>query len=307
MSVTLFEPAPARRLRLTRLAFAVVIGLRVALGPYRALAGQPASLFRPVSFLRWLHVHHMPSEGAIVALQVVGVAAAAAATWFSTRTHPDTEAAVPRTRAASRGLTAGGFVVAWLSLLVLAGLRTSTGKLLHNDTLLLIGTFPLLFAAAPGPADDDRRGKRYGWALSVGLAAVCLAYFLAGVAKLRHSGLDWVTTDNMRYVMLDAARSGRPWLPGIARFIGRHAVLSTATAAGILGLELAFPIAFLVPRARPYFAAGAVALHVGTWLTLGLDYWLWAATALLLLAPPAWPASARLRPVAAPTAQPSPP
>jgi hypothetical protein len=288
--MTLFESATARRLRTTRTAFAVLIGLRIALGPYRALAGQPAELFRPVSFLRWLHVHRMPGTTAIAALQVVGVVAALAAA----------AAAAGKPRRA-------GLAVAWLSLLVLAGLRTSTGKLLHNDTLMLIGTLPLLFAPAPDPSEDGRQGRRYGWALSVGLAAVCLAYFLAGVAKLRHSGLAWVTSDNMRYVMLDAARSGRPWLPAVARFMARHALLAKGTAAGILGLELAFPLAFAAKRARPYFAAAAVALHVGTWLALGLDYWLWAATALLLLAPPAWPAIARPRPAAAPIAQPSPP
>ena len=290
MRVTLFEQATARRLRLTRVAFAALFGLRIALGPYPALADQPDALFRPVSFLRWLGVGGMPGRGLIIAVQVAGVAAAVLA-------------------AAARrpGWRRAGFAAAWLALLVLAGLRTSTGKLLHNDVLLLIGTIPLLFAEAPAPDEDGRQGRRYGWPLSVGLAAVCLAYFLAGVAKLRHSGLAWVTGDNMRYVMLVAARSGRPVWPEIARFIGRSAALSHFTAAGILGLELAFPIAYAVRRSRPWFAAGAVALHVGTWLTLGLDYWLWAATAVLLLAPPAWPASARPRAAAAPVARPSPP
>jgi hypothetical protein len=260
MTTTLFERASALRLDRTRQCFAAVIGLRIALGPFADLAGQPRELFRPVSFLDWLGLAAMPAVTPIVVLQVVGVAAALAVVL----------------RRAPRA----GFAGAWVSLLLLAALRTSLGKILHNDSLLLLGTFPLLFAAARPDRQDTRRN---GWPLSLGLAAVCLVYFLAGMAKLRHSGLAWVTGDNMRYVMAGAARSGKPMFPGVADFIGANAVLSHATAAGILGLELLFPVAFVVRRTRLWFAAAAVVLHVGTWLTLGLDYWLWAATSVLLL------------------------
>lgn len=271
---TLFERATARRLRLARAAFGVVIGLRIALGPYPALADQPAALWRPVSFLRWLGVDAMPGVDFIMAVQVVGGSAAVGVVAASFRRG---------TLATSRSALAA----AWLALLVLAALRSSTGKLLHNDVLLLIATAPLLFADAPRPEDDERHGRRYGWPLSVGLAVVCMTYFALGVAKLRNSGLVWVTGDNMRYVMLAAARSGRPEFPEIARAVGRSAALSHLVAAAILGLELAFPLAYFIRRARPLFAAAAVALHAGTWLTLGLDYWLWAATAAILLVPTA--------------------
>jgi hypothetical protein len=269
-----------RNLSRVRAAFAVLIGLRIALGPYPRLAGQPDALFRPLGIFKLLPA--MPPLAVIVVVQVVGVAAAVLA------------ARSPRGRAP--------LVVAWLSLLFLAGLRTSLGKVLHNDTLMLIGTFPLLF----DPPDEEGAG----WSLDVGLAAVCLVYFFAGLAKLRHSGLAWVTGDNMRYVMLSAARSGKPAFPAIARAIGRHAAMSHLTAAFILGLELTFPLAYLVRRARPFYAAAVLLLHVGTWFTLGLDYWLWAATAgLLLLARaghPVEPASARPPAAAAPTAASSP-
>jgi hypothetical protein len=268
--VTLFEPATARRLAWTLRAFAALFLLRIVLGPYPALADQPAALFRPVSFLRWLGLSAMPGRAVIVAVQALGAVGAVGA--------------LAGGAVVTRRVGRVGLVVGWLALLFLAGLRTSTGKLLHNDTLLLIGAFPLLFAPMPPSEDDDGRpSPSFGWPLSLGLAAVCLVYFFTGVAKLRHSGLSWVTGDNMRYVLLAASRSGLPHFPAIARFMGRSALLSHLSAAGILGLELAFPIAYLVPRTRRYFALGAVALHVGTWLALGLDYWLWAATAALLL------------------------
>ena len=42
------------------------------------------------------------------------------------------------------------------------------------------------------------------------------------------------------------------------------------------------------PKVRWFFVASAVALHVATWLLLGLDYWTWAATVLVVFVD--WPA-----------------
>lgn len=262
LSARLFAPTTARQLVRARVALAALLGLRIALSPFPALAGQPAALFRPVSFLQVLDA--MPSRPVIAGLQVAG---AGAAGLVLARRWP---------RAA--------FAVAWLVLLVLAGLRSSLGKILHNDVLLLIGAFPLLFAPPVAESDLDRPARaRYGWPLSVGLAAVSLSYFLAGVAKLRHSGLAWVASDNMGYVMAAAGHSGKPAWPEVAIWVSQQPWLTRAIAAGILGLELAFPVALLWPRTRPWFAALVAVLHAGTWVTLGLDYWLWIGTAAVLL------------------------
>jgi hypothetical protein len=262
LTARLLAPATARQLVVVRAGFAAVIGLRIALGPYRALAGQPAALFRPVSFLQVLG--SMPSRPAMVLLQVVGT--------------------VPAALVLARRWPRAAFAIAWICLLVLAGLRSSLGKILHNDVLLLLGSFPLLFASpiSQGDLEGDESRVRFGWPLSVGSAVVALAYFLTGIAKLRHSGLAWVTSDNMRYVMAAAGRSGLPEFPGIAIEVSQHAALSHGIAAGILGVELAFPLAFVLPSARPWLAVAVAVLHVGTWLTLGLDYWTWIATVWLL-------------------------
>jgi hypothetical protein len=62
----------------------------------------------------------------------------------------------------------------------------------------------------------------------------------------------------------------------------------------ILGFELTFPVVILLRWTRALYAAGAVFLHVSTWLLLGLDYWAWAITVPLVLID--WPAAVdRLR------------
>jgi hypothetical protein len=137
----LFVPGPAGRVRTLRALLAALMVVRIGLGPYRGLVGQPAALFHPVWFLRWLP--HMPSLGVIVALQVAGVAAALLAVvgWRERWT----------------------FAVAWSSLLVLGGLRASRGKVIHNDVLLLLVGVVVLLAPVGIRWLDRHRRADAGW------------------------------------------------------------------------------------------------------------------------------------------------
>lgn len=254
----LFAPGSPLRLHTVRRLLAAVIGLRLALWGYRDLAGQPPSLFLPQGVIGLLF-DRMPPAGAITALQIGGIAAAV-------------------------GVVAGrgrrwGLPVAWACLLVLAGLRGSLGKILHNDVLLLLAAVPLLAAPAERRSSEDRAG----WPVRAALVVVAASYLLTGVAKLVHSGLSWVTSDNMRWVMAEAARDPRGPLEGVARFVAGHGAVAHAVAAGILLLELAFPLVLFRPRLAPLFLAGAAAFHAGTWLTLGLDYWGHLAVVVIVL------------------------
>lgn len=260
----LFAPGRAHRLATVRAGLAVVMGLRLALGPYAGLAGQPGALFDPPALLAWLP--RMPGRGVLVGLQVAGTAAALAVL------------AHRRPRAA--------FAVAWACLLVLAGLRGSLGKILHNDVLVLLAAVPLL--AAPGGArrGDPDRSAAWGWPVRAATVVVAVAYFASGAQKLLRSGLDWVTGDNMRWIMYQAADQGLAPTRSLARAVADRPWLATAVAGAVLAVELAAPLALASRRARPWYALAAVALHLGTWLTLGLDYWGWALTVAVVL--PAW-------------------
>lgn len=254
----LFAPGSPSRLDAVRRLLAAVIGLRLALWGYRDLAGQPPSLFLPQGVIGLLF-DRMPSAGVITALQIGGIAAAVA---------------VAGDRARRWGLP-----VAWTCLLVLAGLRGSLGKILHNDVLLLLATVPMLAA----PAERRPSADRAGWPVRAAVVVVAASYLLTGVAKLVRSGVSWVTSDNMRWVMAEAARDPRGPVEGVARFVADHSAVAHAVAAGILLLELAFPLVVFRPRLTPLFLAGAAAFHAGTWLTLGLDYWAHLAVVVIVL------------------------
>jgi len=254
----LFAPGSPLRLDVVRRLLAVVIGLRLALGPYRGLAGQPPALFLPRGVVALLF-GRMPSLGVIVVLQVAGTVAAVAV-------------------AAGRGRRVV-LPVAWACLLVLAGLRGSLGKILHNDVLLLLATVPFLFA----PAGRRPRPERTGWPVRAALVVVAGSYLFTGVAKLVNSGASWVTSDNLRWVMAEAARDPRGPFEGAAEFVAGHAWLAHVLAAGILGLELIFVLVLWRPGMAPYLLAGAAAFHVGTWVTLGIDYWAHLAVVAIVL------------------------
>ena len=261
MSDVLWGPGSGRRLVLVHSGLAVLIALRIGLGPYRELARLPEALFDPVPILSFLSA--MPDASVIVAIQVVGVAAALCA------------AARRRTRVA--------FAIAWLCYLVLAGLRGSRGKVLHNDLLLLWVGAVFVFAPVSATWRDERESRTHGWPVRVAIVVISLVYFFAGYHKLRRSGIDWVTGDNMSYILRWGPAIGEPAWPGLSQAISDSRALSRMTAALLLGVEIAFPLVIWWRWLRPWLALAAAGLHVGTWFLLGLDYWAWALTVPLVL------------------------
>lgn len=266
IDAALVAPGTAHHLAAVRSGLAAVITLRLATGPYAQLAGQPAALLRPPDILSWLG--SMPPSAVLVAVQLVGTIAGLAA-------------------AAGRR-PAVTFALTWVSLLVLAGLRGSLGKILHNDVLLLLVAVPVVLAPAGARWGDQRVSARWGWPVRAALAVMGVVYLACGVQKLRHTGIAWVAGDNMRWVLWSAAAGARAPTAAVARFIADRAWLSHVAAGGLLGVELAAPVLLARPRTRTAFIALAVALHLGTWLTLGLDYWGWALTVVVVAVPASW-------------------
>jgi hypothetical protein len=268
----LWGPETAARLLVVHVGLSALIGVRVVGGSYRQLADTPTALVDPVPFLGFLD--RMPSAEVFVGIQVIGGLAALAAVL---RKRPQL-----------------AFALAWLSYLVLAGLRGSRGKVLHNDLLLLWASAPFLFA--PGVIDrhDTVARRRYGWPIRVAIVITALVYLFAGYHKLRRSGPSWAYGDNMRYVALWGPSIGGSGWKELAQWTGEHVWVSRASGAFILGFELTFPVVVFVRRLRVWYAVAALFLHVSTWFLLGLDYWAWAVTVPLLLID--WPAyAARLQ------------
>jgi hypothetical protein len=269
----LFAAEDPRRLAALRIGLFALLAWRLAIGDYTFVAGQPEALFQPVSFMKLFP--EMPGHDLTVALQIAGVAAAllAAAGLCARATLP----------------------LAFACALVLNGMLNATGKIVHNDVLLLLCMVPLVAspraAAAAwsvrpswlGPRRDrpPDTGEAYGWPVRTAMVVVALAYFFVGFQKLRFSGLDWVTSDNLRWVLY-ASSDSQSEPNQLALFIADRAWMAHLLAAGTVFLELFFPLALLWPRLRWLFVPGVVSLHLGIWLMMGLDYSAQALTVIIV-------------------------
>lgn len=258
----LFAPLPRAHIERVQLALALVMGLRLATSRYWELSDLPSVLFAPPWFLSWLS--GPPPAAALTALQVAGVAGALLVLVRRGRSRP-------------------GFIVTWSALVLLAGVQTSAGKVLHNDVLILLACVPFLFPCRVVPGSNDDGGDLVeGWQRRTAMMLVALAYLLSGLMKLRHSGLHWVFSDNLRWVLYGGANRSSSVLPEVARAIAGQLWLAMVIAGITIATEILFPLALLWRRLRVAMAAGVIALHVSVFLLLGLDYWTWVATVAIL-------------------------
>lgn len=283
----LVAPGPTDRFTAVRTGLAVVLGVRLALRRWSAAAEQPADLFDPAFAVAWLA--RPPSGPVLVAVQALGLLAVAVSVAVAVRPSGRRSGALGR----------AGFVGAWLSLLFLAGAWSGSGKVLHNDVLLLLASVPFVLARTPpaGPAGRPGAAERSaaersvaaGWPPRAALVVVATVYAVAGLQKLRHGGLAWVTSDNLRWVLRDGANGSSAPFPSLAADLASSPVAAHALAAAALAVELSAPLLLARARTRPLFVALAALLHGGIWLTLGLDYYGWVLTVAVVALPGAVP------------------
>jgi hypothetical protein len=266
-----FAQEDARRLAAVRIGLCGLLALRLAITNYGVAARHPA-LFQPHFYMDLFG--RMPSQDVATTLQICGSVAALVA-------------------AAGLALTAS-LPLAFACSLILYGMLNSIGRVIVGDaalTLCLLGLLACGAAAseawsireplrralrrfhrepAPQPSiplGPTFSGERYGWPIRTGMIVVALAYFFAGFQKWRYSGLPWVTTDNLRWILY-----GQSHPDGLALFIADRPLLAHVFAAGALLLETCFPLVLFVSRLRWLLIPGAVAMHIGIRLALGLDY-----------------------------------
>lgn len=248
----LFEPAPASRLATLR----VLVGgywLIYLLVRARALCDFSrfdAGRFEPVGSARLLDA---PLPDAVV--WVVWAACVVGAVGFT-----------------------AGYRFRWVAplfallLLWVTSYRNSWSMIFHNENLALlhVGVLALSPAgealarsSAPRAASDD---ERFGWPIRLlSIVTVC-TYVVAGVAKLRLSGLHWIdgdvlrghiAADDLRKMLIDSVYS--PLGLWLVRFHWPFAILSPLT----LLLELGAPLALFGKRFAWCWVAAAWSFHVG--------------------------------------------
>ncbi|MGH9228088.1 MAG: HTTM domain-containing protein [Acidimicrobiales bacterium] len=248
----LFAPAPAARLAALRIlvgAYATAWAT-VRLPAHLDHAHQVADRWQPVGLLAPLDAP--PVEGVIVGLSVSApvVGLLFTAGWRYRLVGP----------------------LFAVTILALATLDSSWGQVFHTENLLVLHL--LILAVAPAAAAlavghhgtrPDDVDERYGWPLRLAAVVVVLAYVIAGIAKLRIGGLDWLDGDALRHWVaqdnLRKALLGDVYSPIGTRLVG-HAWLVPPVAAVTLLVELGAPVALAGGRWRTAWVIGAWLFHV---------------------------------------------
>lgn len=256
----LVAPGPSQPLVWIHRLLAAAMGFRLLERPWWRMANRPRDLFDPVWSVSWLP--GPPPVEVLVVLEVVGVVAALAAVCRR----------APRL----------GFTVSWACLVFLAACWGSSGKVMHNEVLLVTAAFPLLFTALPRRGDPPSVDVRWGWAPRAAAATLAAVYFATGVQKLRHSGLRWVFSDNMAWVVRQGTS---PFGHGLNEAFAQHGWLMRALAGGALAFELGAPLLLWFRRTRIPFAVISFTMHGSIWLFLGLDYSPWVFTSAAIAVP----------------------
>jgi hypothetical protein len=226
-------------------------GYLVVLSPALwGLADAPTSRFEPVGVLAWLD-SPFPSAawaGVVLGAVVVGVASTAGI-WFR--------------------LSGPGFAAL---LLVVTTYRSSWGQLLWFEALVVlhIAIVGLAPSADAVSVDAHRRappfpdGAAYGFPVRLAALVTVATYVLAGIAKLRIGGVDWLAGDTLRnHIAYSAIRldvlGGTP--SPLARPFMEQAALLAPMAVATVVVELTAPVALLGGWIRTAWVVAAWTMH----------------------------------------------
>ncbi len=169
-----------------------------------------------------------------------------------------------------------------VGLLVTLTYTNSWGKILHVDNLLVLHVLVLAFSRSADTLSLDARRKdvpaphwRYGWPIGL-MATVCaLAYLLAGVAKLRNSGLDFVDGDTLRnYVAFDNVRKlelGSTYSPLGAALLPYPGLFAGLAWLSFV-LELSAPLAVFWRRFGKLWAVLVWGFHLGVLALMAIGF-----------------------------------
>ncbi|QQR90006.1 MAG: HTTM domain-containing protein [Myxococcales bacterium] len=174
-------------------------------------------------------------------------------------------------------LLAPCFALAWLWL---STYRNSWQMIFHTENLLTLHVIILAVAPAAASWSLDAKHRalppadaRFGWPIKLMATVVVLAYMLAGVAKLRNCGLDWISGDQLRsqiaYDNLRKLQFGDVYSP-LGIWLLRFKWLFGPLAWLSLILELGAPLALLHRKVAQLWCWSIWGFHLGVFFLMAI-------------------------------------
>lgn len=248
-----FAPVPGRRVVLVRsLTFAYAAAwLVVRAGYLRDVARLPERRFDPVGVLAFLDA---PPGAATVA--IVWVASLLSCALVVAQRVPAVAAPVGA-----------------CGLFVLVTYTSSFGQVFHTEHLLALHL--LVLAAATVIERPGSDGESSGWPLNLMMTIVVLTYVLAGVAKLRWSGVAWASGDVLQnWIAIDNLRKHLfgDWYSPLGGRLSTWDWVWPPLAVVTLTVELGAPLAMFAGRLRTAWLVAAWAFHLGVLVLMAISF-----------------------------------
>jgi len=254
-----FQPSPAVDLGICRLLFFGGLLAMYATEDIAAWGTVSHAFWRPTAFFGALHLRPLSASGLEVLQATWHLALAWSAIGLFTR---------------------ASITVAAVLGFYLLGLPHNFGHTFHFDALLVIAMGVLAFSRAGDAVSVDlwRTGApepppsgEYTWPIRMIWVAMSLVFLAAGIAKIRYGGLAWITSDNMKVILMRAVYhvSDADPLTNLGLWIAAHPWVTHALAAAALIIELGFITSLVSPVARAVFVPAAFGLLVGIRVLMG--------------------------------------
>ncbi len=159
----------------------------------------------------------------------------------------------------------------------LVGIPYNLGKINHDTAVACISVAVMamshcgrmwsldqLVAYLRGKPFDLTPSAEYRWPIQMMRVVICSVFFGAGLNKLRTSGLDWITSENMQLNLLHFATPVGLWLL-------RYPLLCHCLAAFTIVVEFLHPLSLVSNRLALFWVPAGVLLMVGIYLAM--DIW----------------------------------
>ena len=163
----------------------------------------------------------------------------------------------------------------------LLGLPHNFGQTQHFDTLVVFASGALALSRAADACSIDAllAGRRlpprddgeYTWPIRFVWVAMAVIFCAAGLSKLRHSGVEWILSDNLAMLLRRQQyhiSDGEP-LTRWGVVFARHAWLARGTALASVSIETLFPLALFYRPARYVLVPAGLLMLIGIRMLMG--------------------------------------
>lgn len=170
------------------------------------------------------------------------------------------------------------------ALLVLTTFGNSWSQIFHTENLVVLHVGIIAFSpgADAWSIDHRRRGgdppgalPTYGWPIRLMGGVTAMTYLVAGIAKLRVGGLDWLSGDalanHVAFDNLTKIRLGGAHSP-IGGWLAARAWVFAPLAWASFLVELSAPVAVAFRRTRAWWVAAAWLFHLGVLALMALVF-----------------------------------